>query len=241
MSRACNRTGGPHEHRDIDTDFDSYASSWVRGELVGRQAKPLVPRTRSSHTSCGKRIANFGFKGALEIIELLVSLDSESSHPSVPRHLANFGIGTLVAAFIIGGRFDLWTRPPTQPQLRRLCARGNPDGVRLMDGASASSLEFACRCSSRYGCCVEQRGLWDFGNGRRIFSPGHIAGRIFGFPCHELTTGRGRPHEHRIGHSDSDSDLRTRRCSEPVRLEATPVSMPHATAWPPHRYAPVSW
>src|SRR5690242_5663786 len=58
-------------------------------------AKPLVPRTRSSHDFAAGTVANFGFKSGTRIIDLLVSLSIPKFAQSSLRMLANFGIGTL--------------------------------------------------------------------------------------------------------------------------------------------------
>src|SRR4249920_1377890 len=65
-------------------------------QKTGQTDNALVPRTRSSHASAARAVANFGFKRGTRIIELLVSLGFRSSHESVLQMLANFGIGTLV-------------------------------------------------------------------------------------------------------------------------------------------------
>src|SRR5262249_16829016 len=55
----------------------------------------LVPRTRSSHTFCGKHDCELRVQRGTRIIELLVSLDSEFRKPGCRTNDANFGIGTL--------------------------------------------------------------------------------------------------------------------------------------------------
>src|SRR5262245_49249338 len=58
----------------------------------------LVPRTRSSRTSCGKCDRELRVQRGTRIIELLVALGFRSSYPNVRRVLTNFGIGPLAAA-----------------------------------------------------------------------------------------------------------------------------------------------
>src|SRR5262245_32934180 len=56
----------------------------------------LVPRTRSSRTSCGKFDRELRVQRGTRIIELLVVPRFRGSHRSAPQALANLGIGPLV-------------------------------------------------------------------------------------------------------------------------------------------------
>jgi tripartite-type tricarboxylate transporter receptor subunit TctC len=63
----------------------------------------LVPRTRSSRTSCGICDRELRVQRGTRVIELLVVLRFRSSYLNLPRVLTNFGIGPLaaVAAFLL--------------------------------------------------------------------------------------------------------------------------------------------
>src|SRR5262249_8232398 len=69
------RLGGLSRDRRGDRDGARAPAGplrWLGAPPPQAQGRILVPRTRSSHMSCGKSVANFGFRSGTRIIQLLV-------------------------------------------------------------------------------------------------------------------------------------------------------------------------